>query len=243
MFEHAWDLCPVEVLTGLPVLGVAIPIVLEDAELLAAFTHPNHLLLVGSWGFAQLPPTCIFNSNRYIPIVLEDAELLAAFTHPNHLLLVGSWGFAQLPPTCIFNSNRYIPIVLEDAELLAAFTHPNHLLLVGSWGFAQLPPTCISNSNRYKSKLCGSYDILAEEKGSQAVLLHNKEEIGRVVRARTGIKPVYVSLGHRITLTTAVRYVQACLTRYRLPEAIRWADALASNRGQTVAKAQEILGR
>ncbi len=44
---------------------IDIPIVLEDAGLLAAFAHPNRLLLVGSRGFAQLPPTCISNSNGY----------------------------------------------------------------------------------------------------------------------------------------------------------------------------------
>ena len=46
----------------------AIPIVLEDAGLLAAFAHPNRLLFVGSRGFAQLPPTCISNSNGYIAL-------------------------------------------------------------------------------------------------------------------------------------------------------------------------------
>ena len=37
----------------------------------AVVTHPNHLLLVGSWGFAQLPPTCISNSNGYSSVVLQ----------------------------------------------------------------------------------------------------------------------------------------------------------------------------
>ena len=37
---------------------------------------------------------------------------------------------------------------------------------------------------------------------------------------------------HRISLPTAIQYVMACITRYRLPETTRWADGLASNRGQ-----------
>lgn len=94
-----------------------------------------------------------------------------------------------------------------------------------------------------KSRLCGEHEEIATEKGSQAALLHHGEEIGRVVRTRTGVKPVYVSLGHKITLTTAVRYVQACLTRYRLPETTRWADGLASDRGHIMAKARSMLGR
>lgn len=42
-----------------------LPISLDDAGMLAALTHPNHLLLVGSWDFARLLPTHIFNGNRY----------------------------------------------------------------------------------------------------------------------------------------------------------------------------------
>jgi deoxyribonuclease V len=41
------------------------------------------------------------------------------------------------------------------------------------------------------------------------------------------VKPVYVSIGHRVSLETAVRYVMACTTRYRLPEPIRAAHRLA----------------
>ena len=50
-----------------------------------------------------------------------------------------------------------------------------------------------------------------------------------------------VSIGHKISLGTAVDYVQACLTRYRLPETTRWADALASNRGRALEKAIRLV--
>jgi len=44
-----------------------------------------------------------------------------------------------------------------------------------------------------------------------------------------GIKPVYVSPGHRVSIETAVRLVMACTTKYRLPETTRAADGLASH--------------
>ena len=43
-------------------------------------------------------------------------------------------------------------------------------------------------------------------------------------------KPVYVSIGHRVSLATALRYVMACTTRYRIPEPLRWAHQLASGK-------------
>lgn len=94
-----------------------------------------------------------------------------------------------------------------------------------------------------KSRLCGKSEILPEEKGARVELWDDNERIGSVVRTRTAVRPLYVSVGHRISLNTAVHYVEACLTRYRLPETTRWADALASNRGQAVIRANQVLGR
>ncbi|USE39800.1 deoxyribonuclease V [Endozoicomonas sp. SCSIO W0465] len=94
-----------------------------------------------------------------------------------------------------------------------------------------------------KSRLCGKSDTLSEEKGARAELRDHHEVIGCVVRTRTATRPLYISIGHRISLNTAVYYVEACLTHYRLPETTRWADALASNRGQAVARANRILAR
>jgi deoxyribonuclease V len=53
------------------------------------------------------------------------------------------------------------------------------------------------------------------------------EIIGAVLRTRVGVKPVYVSIGHRVGLKTAIRFVLACTTRFRLPETTRAADRLS----------------
>ena len=60
--------------------------------------------------------------------------------------------------------------------------------------------------------------------------MNGKETIGVVLRSRTKVKPIYVSIGHKISLPTAVDYVMGCLTKYRLPETTRWADKLASHK-------------
>jgi deoxyribonuclease V len=54
------------------------------------------------------------------------------------------------------------------------------------------------------------------------------EVIGAVLRTRKGVKPVYVSAGHRLSLDTAIELVMDCVTRYRLPETTRAAHRLAS---------------
>lgn len=78
-----------------------------------------------------------------------------------------------------------------------------------------------------KSRLCGQHEDPAPEAGSTADLIHRGDLVGRVVRTRTHVRPVFVSVGHRVDLDTAVRWVLACCRGYRLPETTRWAHRLA----------------
>lgn len=81
-----------------------------------------------------------------------------------------------------------------------------------------------------KSRLVGEHDAVPDSRGDWVPLQDGGEIVGAVVRTRTGVKPVFVSVGHRISLVTAVEWVLLCTTRYRLPETTRWADRLASGR-------------
>ena len=81
-----------------------------------------------------------------------------------------------------------------------------------------------------KSLLVGKYGTLGETRGSIAPLVYRNEEVGVVLRTKDNIQPVYVSVGHKISLETAVQYVLQCTPKYRLPETTRLADRLASYR-------------
>jgi deoxyribonuclease V len=78
-----------------------------------------------------------------------------------------------------------------------------------------------------KSRLCGEHHQPAESRGSTTRLTDGDEVIGMVVRTRDGVKPVYVSIGHKVDLETAVAYVLNCCRKYRLPEPIRHAHRVA----------------
>ncbi len=78
-----------------------------------------------------------------------------------------------------------------------------------------------------KSILVGAHDTLAEAKGEQQRLIHDDEIIGMALRSRERVRPIYISVGHRVSLETAVQIVQRCVTRYRLPETTRLADRRA----------------
>jgi deoxyribonuclease V len=79
-----------------------------------------------------------------------------------------------------------------------------------------------------KSRLVGSYEEPGREKGSATDLVHRGEVVGRVVRTRAGVSPVFVSVGNRTDLKSAVSLVRACCTSYRLPEPTRVAHKAAN---------------
>ena len=79
-----------------------------------------------------------------------------------------------------------------------------------------------------KSRLCGEHGEPMQRRGAWVPLTHQGETIGAVLRTKAHTKPVFVSIGHRISLPLAVRYVMACTTKFRLPETTRWAHRLAS---------------
>jgi deoxyribonuclease V len=86
-----------------------------------------------------------------------------------------------------------------------------------------------------KTRLVGVHRAPANRRGAWAPLRDaaadgRMETIGAVLRSRAGVKPLYVSIGHRVSLEAAVRWTMACVTRYRLPETTRWAHRLASGR-------------
>jgi deoxyribonuclease V len=79
-----------------------------------------------------------------------------------------------------------------------------------------------------KSRLIGEHGEPMQRRGAWVPLRDKGQTIGAVLRSRRGTRPIFVSIGHRVSLPAAVRYVMACTTRYRLPETTRWAHRLAS---------------
>lgn len=78
-----------------------------------------------------------------------------------------------------------------------------------------------------KTRLTGHFVEPLPEKGSLTPLEDKGEVIGTVLRTRANIKPVYVSIGHRISLDEAVRLTMACCPRYKIPEPTRLAHRLS----------------
>jgi deoxyribonuclease V len=87
-----------------------------------------------------------------------------------------------------------------------------------------------------KRILVGRHEPLAPEAGSRQPLLHRGDLVGYALRTRTGVQPVYVSVGHRLAPEAAVELVWQAVRRHKLPEPTRLAH-LAANQGRIRAEA------
>jgi deoxyribonuclease V len=112
-------------------------------------------------------------------------------------------------------------LILYDGQ---GYAHPRRFGIACHVGLlADIPSIGVA-----KSRLIGEHALLPEEKSEWVALTDMDETIGAVLRTQTGVAPMFVSIGHRVSLATAVCWVLACVTRYRLPETSRWAHRLAS---------------
>ncbi|MBA3902471.1 MAG: deoxyribonuclease V [Rhodocyclaceae bacterium] len=132
-------------------------------------------------------------------------------------------------------SFREAPAVLDALQRLKAapdlilcdgqgIAHPRRLGIASHIGLlANIPAIGVA-----KTRLIGKHEEVPNERGAWVPLTDRGETIGAVLRTRKDVKPLYISIGHRVSLESALRWVMACLTRYRLPETTRWAHRLAS---------------
>jgi deoxyribonuclease V len=161
------------------------------------------------------------------------------------------YSFPELEPLSAVTAERalefpYIPGLLAFREVpavLSAYAQLSEepdLLLVDGHGLAH-PRRCgiachlgveleRPSIGCGKSLLVGEHRPPGVRRGARTSLLHRGEVVGTCLRTRSGVRPVFVSVGHRIELAPAVALVLASTRGFRLPEPIRAADRLAGTR-------------
>jgi deoxyribonuclease V len=212
---HRWDLTPGEAremqcrLAGRVETADRLGPVRRVAGLDVGFEDSGRIaraaVAVLSWPGLQLEATAVARvpaTFPYVPGLLSFREIPA---------LLAAWERLAVLPD----------LVLCDGQ---GFAHPRRMGLACHLGLWLDVPTI----GVAKTRLIGSHDPVAEEKGARTSLMDGDETIGAVLRTRAGCKPLFISIGHRIRLETAMEWTLACTTRYRLPETTRQAHRLAS---------------
>jgi deoxyribonuclease V len=125
-------------------------------------------------------------------------------------------------------------LFIFDAQGLA---HPRRMGLATHVGVLMDRPSI----GCAKSRLCGDHAEPPAQAGSYTALYDGGEVIGAVVRTRMGVSPLYVSIGHKVDLETAIEVVLTCCRGYRLPETTRYAHRVAGGEKLTPKGVQPTL--
>ncbi|HEY75219.1 MAG TPA: deoxyribonuclease V [Thermoflexia bacterium] len=221
-FNHPWDLPPAE--------AKRLQRQLRDRVRIEPITNPVRWIAgvdvsvrgevskaaVVVLSFPELEPTEAVTAER--PVEFPYIPGLLAFRE-GPVVLDAMAKLRQRPDLVIFDAHG-----LSHPRRMGLATHLGVLLDLPSIGCA-------------KSRLCGEHGEPPPERGGWTPLFDGEEVIGAVLRTRTGVHPVYVSIGHRIDLEGAVEWVLRCCTRYRLPEPTRWAHRVAG--GESIPTAHQ----
>lgn len=217
---HPWSLSPRRAIAVQRRLARAVRIEAPSAPprlvagLDAAFTRDHCLAAVVVWDLREAR-------------VLEERTAVRPVRFP---YVPGLLSFREAPAllAALRRLERIPDLLICDGQGLA---HPRRFGIACHVGVVSGLPSV----GCAKSRLIGEHREPGPRRGARAALLDRGERVGTVLRTREGSKPVYVSVGHRIDLASAVRVVLACGAGHRLPEPTRLAD-------RRVARLKEARG-
>lgn len=170
--------------------------------------------------------------------VVEERGMVFELSFP---YVPGLLAFREAPPLLkVFEEIRHEPdLILFDGQGIA---HPRGLGIAAHVGLLLDKPSI----GCAKSLLFGRFEEPGLEQGAFSYLYGNHQQvIGAVVRTRTEVQPVFVSVGHRIDLLTSIKFVLASCQGYRITEPIRqghhFVNKLRKSQGQVSSHSQMSL--
>ncbi len=215
--RQRWDVTPKEAvqiqqrLRGKIMMGLSAPL-------------PRHPLIAGADISYDKGSNKLFAAVVVLRLPsLEAIDTVTFVDRARFPYVPGLLSFREAPVLleCFKKLRRAPDVVMIDGHGLA---HPRRFGIACHIGWLLDVPTI----GCAKSILVGDYRRLGLRRGAHAPLIHKREVVGCAVRTRTGVQPVYVSIGHKIDLPTAVRLALRCAPRFRIPEPTRQAHLLVT---------------
>jgi deoxyribonuclease V len=211
---HRWDVSPAEAIKIQESLAAQV-------SRLNGVGRPRYVAGVDiSSGRAIDKATAAVVVLSYPELVLVDSSVIQ--TETTFPYVPGLLSFRETPLVLkAYEKLKKEPdLILVDGQGIA---HPRRLGFASHLGLILDKPAI----GCAKSLLTGTHGELADKAGSYAEIIDNGEVIGAVVRTVNGVKPVYVSIGHRVDLAAAIHWVLACCKDYRIPKPLRLAHQSA----------------
>jgi deoxyribonuclease V len=212
---HPWDLTPTQ--------AIAIQRELAGQVSAEALTKPPRYLAGVDCAFDKANNLCIAAAvlwDMQNNTVCDQHVVHQPISFP---YIPGLLSFREAPAmlAALAGLNVRPDVILTDGQGLA---HPRRFGIACHLGII----TEIPAIGCAKSLLIGDFQSPGVSRGATADLTHKQERIGKVVRTRSRVKPLFISIGHRIDLESAVALVLECCRGFRLPEPTRQADKLVA---------------
>jgi deoxyribonuclease V len=193
---------------------------LKDSVKIVPLRKKPELIAGVDAAFAGDKVIAVASLYRYPDLInLEDtfAILICPFPY-----IPGFLSFREGPAIieALHGLKRTPDVILVDGQGIA---HPKKLGIASHIGALLDMPTI----GCAKSRLVGEYKEPKPRRGSRSALKYNGETVGSVLRTRDGVRPLFVSPGHRIDLDSCIKLVLGCTRGYRIPEPLRRADFLS----------------
>jgi deoxyribonuclease V len=212
---HMWDLEPSEAIRLQERLREGLILEYEEGQIASVAGVDVHY---GGHAAVAAIIVMAFPSLEPIEAVRGEAEMTFPY-------IPGLLSFREGPAVLeAWRQLRTDPdLLMFDAQGIA---HPRRFGLAAHLGLLLDHPSI----GVAKSRLYGLHETPGPNRGDRAALWDEEckdELIGTVLRTQDGVRPLYVSPGHRMDVAHAVEFVLPCCARYRLPEPTRWAHRVA----------------
>ena len=219
MSQHRWDVTPKE--------AIAIQQALREQVITVDEFNDFRMVAGIDVGFAAKQDGMPKLARAAVVVMrlpeLEIIESVVAYRDVSFPYVPGLLSFREAPVILdALKELKQMPeLLICDGQGLA---HPRRFGLACHLGVLYGLPTI----GAAKSRLIGEHADLGNERGEWQPLLDGGEVIGAALRTRAGAKPIFVSVGHRVSLETAIDLVMCCTRNYRIPEPTRLAHQIAS---------------
>lgn len=167
------------------------------------------------------------NLSKAAAVVLKGASFepclsAVAYAETPFPYISGLLSFREIPVLL-----KLLSILPEKPDLICVdgqgIAHPRRIGIASHLGvLADIPTVGFA-----KSKLCGTFTMPDQNRGSYSALKDRGEHVGYVYRSRDNVKPIYISPGHRVSVETSLKLAQKYSGGFRLPEPTRMADKLS----------------
>lgn len=215
--KHSWSVTPQEAIAIQ--IRMAEEVVREDGFIRGKYIAGVDVGIARNKGIARAAITVLDAKT------LEIVDSSVVEQHVSFPYVPGLLSFRELPP--ILEALKKIQvqpdIILCDGQGIA---HPRRFGVACHLGLL----TDTVTIGVAKNILVGKHGRVPSKKGRWTELYDHNEIVGAVLRSRENVKPIYVSIGHKICLESAVGVVMDCVTRFRLPETSRSAHSLSTLR-------------